>query len=147
MEACEVVRLFVNKAIVSAQPKRRGNPGYGRLKALRVLVYSRLKGLENDTRVVEHLKKNRSAAKTFGLNTVPDRTTVGRWWRRYLGLLEEIFEKIADILQLVTPTTFLLLTQRLLQIFTIWKQTGVTRVEENSEASSSMQPSTKKGCL
>jgi phage baseplate assembly protein W len=29
MEACEVVRLFVNKAIVSAEPKRRGNPGYG----------------------------------------------------------------------------------------------------------------------
>ena len=58
MEACEVVRLFVNKAIVSAEPKRRGNPGYGRLKALRVLVFARLKGLENDTRVVEHLKKH-----------------------------------------------------------------------------------------
>jgi hypothetical protein len=109
MEACEVVRLIVNKAIVPAEPKRRGNPGYGRLKALRVLVYSRLKGLENDTRVVEHLKKNRSAAKTFGLNTVPDRTTVGRWWRRYLGLLEEIFEKISGMLQLVTPTTFLII--------------------------------------
>jgi hypothetical protein len=27
MEACEVVRLFV-KAIVSAEPKQRGNPGY-----------------------------------------------------------------------------------------------------------------------
>ena len=52
MEACEVVRLFVNKAIVSAEPKRRGNPGYGRLRALRVLVYARLKGLENDTRVL-----------------------------------------------------------------------------------------------
>jgi hypothetical protein len=24
MEACEVVRLFINKAIVSAEPKRRG---------------------------------------------------------------------------------------------------------------------------
>jgi hypothetical protein len=58
MEACEVVRLFVNKAIVSVEPKRRGNPGYGRLRALRVLVYARLKGLENDTRVVEHLKKH-----------------------------------------------------------------------------------------
>jgi len=58
MEACEVVRLFVNKAVVSAEPKRRGNPGYGRLRALRVLVYSRLKGLENDTRTVEHLKKH-----------------------------------------------------------------------------------------
>jgi hypothetical protein len=49
MEACEVVRLFVNKAIVSVEPKRPGNPGYGRLRAVRVLVYARLKGLENDT--------------------------------------------------------------------------------------------------
>lgn len=59
MDACEVVRLFVNKVVVPAEPRRRGNPGYGRLKALRVLVYSRLKGLENDTRIFEHLKKNR----------------------------------------------------------------------------------------
>jgi hypothetical protein len=50
----------------TAEPKRRGNPGYGRLRALRVLVYARLKGLENDTRVVEHLKKNRHAARTLG---------------------------------------------------------------------------------
>ena len=57
MEACDVVRLLVNKAIVSAEPKRRGNPGYGRVRALRVLVFARLKGLENDTRIVEHLKK------------------------------------------------------------------------------------------
>jgi hypothetical protein len=31
MEACEVVRLFVNKAIVPAEPKSRGNPGYGQV--------------------------------------------------------------------------------------------------------------------
>jgi len=105
MEACEVVRLFVNKTVVSVEPKRRGNPGYGRLKALRVLIFARLKGLENDTRVVEHLKKHIQAAKTLGLNRVPDRTTVGRWWRRYLSLLEETFEKISEMLQLVTPTT------------------------------------------
>ena len=108
MEACEVIRLFVNKTIVSAEPKRRGNPGYGRLRALRVLVYARLKGLENDTRIVEHLKKYIQTARTLGLCKVPDRTTVGRWWTRYLGLLEETFEKIADMLQLVTPTTFLI---------------------------------------
>jgi transposase len=108
MEACEVVRLFVNKAVVSAEPKRRGNPGYGRLRALRVLVYARLKGLDNDTRVVEHLKKHSYAARTLGLYKVPDRTTVGRWWRRYLRLIEETFEKVSGILQLVTPTTFLI---------------------------------------
>jgi transposase len=108
MEACEVVRLFVNKAVVSAEPKRRGNPGYGRLRALRVLVYARLKGLENDTRIVEHLKKHSDAARTLGLCKVPDRTTVGRWWRRYLSLLEETFAKISGMLQLVSPTTFLI---------------------------------------
>jgi hypothetical protein len=105
MEACEVVRLIVNKAIVPAEPKRRGNPGYGRVKALRVLVYARLKGLNNDTRIVEHLKKHPWIANTLGLEAVPDRTTVGRWWRRYLSVLEEVFVKIADILQLAIPTT------------------------------------------
>jgi transposase len=105
MEACEVVRLFVNKAIVSAQPKRRGNPGYGPLKAIRVLVFARLKGLENDTRIVEHLKKHTSTTRTLGLCKVPDRTTVGRWWRRYLSLLEETFGKISDTLQLIAPTS------------------------------------------
>lgn len=108
MEACEVVRLFVNKAIVSTESKRRGNPGYGRLRALRVLVYARLKGLDNDTRVVEHLKKHSDAARTLGLSNVPDRTTIGRWWRRYINLLEETFEKISGMLQLVSPTTFLI---------------------------------------
>jgi transposase len=105
MEACEVVRLFVNKAIVPAEPKRRGNPGYGPVKALRTLVYARLKGLDNDTRVVEHLKKHPWTAKTLGLDAIPDRTTVGRWWRRYLNLLEDVFVKLADILQLAIPTT------------------------------------------
>jgi len=105
MEACEVVRLLVNKAIVPAEPKRRGNPGYGRVKALRILVYARLKGLDNDTRVVKHLRKHPWTAKTLGLVATPDRTTVGRWWRRYLSVLEEVFVKIADILQLAIPTT------------------------------------------
>ena len=65
MEACEVVRLFVNKAIVPVEPKRSGNPGYGRVKALRVLVYARLKGLDNDTRVIEHLKKHTVVCRTL----------------------------------------------------------------------------------
>ena len=104
MEACEVVRLFVNKALVPAEPKRRGNPGYGRVKALRILVYARLKGLDNDTRVTEHLKKHPWITKTLGLVTVPNRTTVGRWWRHYLSFLEETFINIADMLQLIEPT-------------------------------------------
>lgn len=104
MEACEVVRLLVNKAIVPAKPKRPGNPGYGPVKALRTLVYARLKGLNNDTRIVEHLKKHSWATKTLGLEAVPNRTTVGRWWRRYLNLLEETFLRIVDLLQLAVPT-------------------------------------------
>jgi len=108
MEACEVVRLFVNKAIISTEPKRRGNPGYGRLRALRILVYARLKGLENDTRIIEHLKKHADAARTFGLSKIPDRTTIGRWWRRYLCVLEETFKKVSGMLQLVSPTTLLI---------------------------------------
>jgi hypothetical protein len=44
-------------------------------------------------------------ARTLGFEAAPDRTTVGRWWRRYRALLEEIFIKIADILQLAVPTT------------------------------------------
>ena len=104
MEACEVVRLLVNKAIVPAELKRAGNPSYGRVKALRILVYARLKGLDNDTRIVEHLKKHLFAAKTLGLSSVPDRTTVGRWWRRYLSILEETFHNIANMLQLIEPT-------------------------------------------
>jgi len=109
MEACEVVRLFVNKAIVPSEPLRRGNPGYGTVKALRVLVYARLKGLDNDTRIVEHLKKYPNICKTLGLRSVPDRTTVGRWWRRYLSLLKDTFNKIADMLQLGTPNNIVVI--------------------------------------
>ena len=108
MEACEVVRLFVNKVVVPTEPKRRGNPGYGRVKALRVLVYSRLKGLENDTRVVEHFKKHAWTLKALGLRCVPDRTTIGRWWKRYFGVLEQVFRGIADMVQLLAPTTHLI---------------------------------------
>ncbi len=108
MEACEVVRLFVNKTVVSVEPKRRGNPGYGCFRALRVLVYARLKGLENDTRIVKHLKKHTQTARTLGLCKVPNRTTVARWWRRYLSFLEQAFRKISDMLQLIAPTSIVI---------------------------------------
>ena len=108
MEACELVRLIVNKAIVPKEPKRAGNPGYGQLKAVRVLVYARLKGLQNDTRVFWHLKKHPFIAKKLGLQSIPDRTTIGRWWRRYLNILEETFQKTAKIIQVLIPTTHLI---------------------------------------
>jgi transposase len=108
MEACELVRLIVNKAIVPKEPKRAGNPGYGRLKAIRILVYARLKGLQNDTRIYWHLKKHPAEATKLALKTIPDRTTIGRWWRRYLTLLQETFKKTADMIQTIEPTKILI---------------------------------------
>ena len=108
MEACELIRLIVNKTVIPAEPKRRGNPGYGQLKAVRILVYARLKGLQNDTRIFWYLKKHPFDAKKLGLHQIPDRTTIGRWWKRYLNVLEETFKKTADIIQVLVPTTHLI---------------------------------------
>jgi hypothetical protein len=108
MEACELVRLIVNKIIVPAEPKRAGNPGYGQLKAIRILVYARLKGLQNDTRIHWHLKRHPYISKKLGLHQTPDRTTIGRWWKHYLTLLKETFQKTANIIQTLVPTTILI---------------------------------------
>jgi hypothetical protein len=108
MEACELVRLIVNKTIVQKEPKRAGNPGYGQLKAVRTLVYARLKGLQNDTRIYGYLKNHPLDAKTLGLHRIPDRTTIGRWWRRYLTVLEETFKKTTDMVQMLVSTTHLI---------------------------------------
>jgi hypothetical protein len=107
-EACELVRRIVNKIVVPTEPKRAGNPGYGYLRAIRILVYARLKGLQNDTRITWHLKKHPSDAKTLGLHRIPDRTTIGRWWKRYLNILEETFKKTTDMVQMLVPTTHLI---------------------------------------
>src|SRR3972149_6486198 len=98
----------LSKKTYSHSNKSARNPCYCQLKAVRVLIYARLKGLENDTRIVEYLKKHRQAAKTLGLSAVPNRTTIGRWWKRYLSLLREVFAKLSYMLQLVMPTTFLI---------------------------------------
>jgi len=39
---------------------------------------------------------------------MPVRTTAGRWWKRYLGLLEEVLKGITGLLQLIAPTTHLI---------------------------------------
>jgi IS5 family transposase len=108
MEACELVRLILNKVTIPAEPKRAGNPGYGLKTAVRVLVYSRLKGLENDTRIFWHLQRHPQFAQTLGLNNIPDRTTIGRWWIRYRPILEEINLKLADTIRDIIPTTHLI---------------------------------------
>jgi len=57
MEAYGVVRLLASKAIAPAEFKRRGNPGYGRVKTLRILLYARLKKLDNNTKTNKHINK------------------------------------------------------------------------------------------
>jgi len=108
MEAFEVVRLFVNKTVVPREHRRQGNPGYGALRAVRLLVYSRQVGMVNDTRIVEHLKRRPEALRGLGFRSVPDRTTVGRWWRRYADLLEEVFEWFSRLVRMLAPTRLLI---------------------------------------
>jgi len=77
------------------------------LKAVRLLVYSRQVGLENDTRIVEHLKRHPEALRGLGFRSIPDRTTVGRWWRRYADLLGRVFEWFSRLVRMVAPTRLL----------------------------------------
>ena len=127
MEACELVRLIVNKTVVPTEPKRPGNPGYGRLKAIRILVYARLKGLQNDTRIYWHIKKHPADAAKLGLRRIPDRTTIGRWWRRYLNVLEATFKKTANIVQVLAPTTHLIADSTpLLDLYDLEAKCGFT---------------------
>jgi len=107
MEAFEVVRVFVNKTLFSNGSRRRGNPGYPRLQAVRLLVYAKLKRIGTDKGLVRHLKKDRLALETLGFKRVPHRTTVGRWWRRYTNLLKHVFEELAKLLQYPFPCTLL----------------------------------------
>ena len=95
MEACELIRLILNKIVIPKEPKRAGNPGYGLKTAVRVLVYSRLKGLENDNRIIWHLQRHPQHAQRLGLHSTPDRTTIGRWWIRYFSILQETMSKLA----------------------------------------------------
>jgi hypothetical protein len=108
MEACELVRLTLNKITIPKEPKRAGNPGYGTKTAIRVLVYARLKGLQNDTRITWHLKRHPQHAHTLGLSRIPNRTTIGRWWTRYHIVLEEVMEKTASIIKQNIQTTHLI---------------------------------------
>jgi len=107
MEAFEIVRVFVNKTLVSNGSRRRGNPGYPRLQAVRLLVYAKLKRIGTDEGLVRHLKRDRLALEALGFKQVPHRTTVGRWWRRYAELLKHVFEELAGLLQYPFPCTLL----------------------------------------
>lgn len=108
MEPHEAVRLFVNRELVAEEAGRRGNPGYPRLVAVRVLVYMVLKGLENDTRLIAHLEKNLHVARTLGLKRIPHRTTIGRWWRRHVEALLDAFEGLSCLITVIEPTEVLI---------------------------------------
>lgn len=107
MDAFEIARLFVNKTLVTKGPRRRGNPGYPRLQAIRLLVYARLKGIGTDKGLIRHLKKKRRAVRGLRLSQIPHRTTVGRWWTRYSELLKVVFEELARLIQHLLPCRLL----------------------------------------
>ena len=102
----ELARLVVNKTIVQER-KGRGRKGYGRLPAARLLVYAQLKGIHKDKRLVKYLQKNPGVAKALGLKSIPNRTTIGRWRKRLGSIMREVFEKLASIVAMLTPTKLL----------------------------------------
>ncbi len=71
---------------------------------------------------------------------MPDRTTVGRWYRRYLTLLEDTFLRTAGMLQLITPTRIVVVDSTPLVDLYDMEAEWVTQIGENSESSSFMQP-------
>lgn len=103
----EATRLAINQTIV---PERegRGRKGYGRLAAVRVLVYAQLKGIHKDQVLERHLKENPRIRKGLGPKSVPDRTTIGRWKRKYEVVVKEAFEKLAGILGTLVPCELLI---------------------------------------
>lgn len=105
-KAVELARLAVNKTIVQER-KGRGRKGYGRLAALRLLVYALLVGIRNDKPLVKHLRKNRGIAKALGLKGIPNRTTIGRWKRKLGKIAREAFEKQAGIIEMLAPAELL----------------------------------------
>ncbi|KON29288.1 hypothetical protein AC480_03405 [miscellaneous Crenarchaeota group archaeon SMTZ1-55] len=103
MDTFELVRLFVNKTLVTTEARRRGNPGYPRLHAVRLPVYAKLARIETDKGLIRHLTKNHHVVRGLRLRWIPHRTTIGRWWRRYETLLKAVFEQLAGLLQHPLP--------------------------------------------
>jgi IS5 family transposase len=107
MDAYEIVRLFVNKTLIAKGPRRRGNPGYPRLHAIRLLVYAKLTRIETDKGLIRHLTKHRRVVRGLRLRQIPHRTPLGRWWRRYENLLSDVFEQLVGLIQRPLPCRLL----------------------------------------
>lgn len=75
---------------------------------MRLLVYAQLKGIHKDETLEKHLKNNSKVAEGLGLNGVPDRTTIGRWKRKYGPIVKEAFEKLACLIGTILPSELLI---------------------------------------
>jgi IS5 family transposase len=106
-EAVELTRLAVNKTIVSER-KGRDRKGYGRLAALRLLVYALLVGIDKDEPLEKHLRRNRGIARALGFKrSIPDRTTIGRWKKKLDKIAREAFEKQTGIVEMLAQAELL----------------------------------------
>jgi hypothetical protein len=79
----------------------------GQLKAIRILVYARLKKLQNDTRVTWHLKNTQPTSKCLDCKHCSAEPQLDEGVN-LPKLLEETFKRTADIIQVLVPTTHLI---------------------------------------
>ncbi|PTD93745.1 hypothetical protein C9439_06775 [archaeon SCG-AAA382B04] len=107
MEAHQLVRTVVNRKMVPEQ-QGRGRRGYGNLSRVRVLVYAAVKGIHNDSKLVRHLEKRGEVRSSLGLNNVPHRSRISRWRKEYKKLLEEVFERISELVRKITGSNLLI---------------------------------------
>ena len=105
LDPVKAVRLAVNQTTV---PERqgKGRKGYGRLAAVRLLVYAQLRGIHKDETLEKHLRMNPKIAKGLGLEGVPDRTTIGRWKEKHVQVVEKAFEKLGGSWGRWCPASF-----------------------------------------
>ena len=106
VDQTEAIGLVVNKTIVSER-EGKGRRGYGRRPAVKLLVYAQLKGIHKDETLEKHLRNNPKIRKGLGLKGVPDRTTIGRWKRRYEFVAKEAFEELAELIGIIVPSELL----------------------------------------
>jgi len=105
-KAAELVRVIVNRTIVQER-KGRGRRGYGRLLAVRLLVFAQLVGIHKDEVLERYLRENRGIARILGFKEIPDRTTIGRWKQKLAPVAKEAFEKLSTIIGMLTETELL----------------------------------------
>lgn len=107
-QAVELARLVVNKTIV---PERtgRGRRGYARRLAVKLFVFAQLVGIHKDKSLEKFLRENRGIAIALGFrDSIPDRTTIGRWRGRLGPVVRDAFEKLASINSMFVPAELLI---------------------------------------